>query len=85
VAEWAVVEDQSTYQDFDLLLKPGSQDRYRARVLQTSPGESALAQFTQLFAPIELANLALKVSWSRRDTHGPGRSDITSSFICVRI
>ena len=77
MAEWAVVEDQSTYQDFGLLLEPGSQGRYRARGLQTSARESAIAQFTQLFSPIELANLALNVSWPRRDTRGLGRPDIT--------
>ena len=69
------MDDQFTYEDFDLLIEPGSQGRYRARVLRSPAGESAPMQFTNPFSAIEVENFVLKVSRGRRGTRGPGRPE----------
>jgi hypothetical protein len=69
------MEDQR-YQDFDLLIEPGSRGRYRARVLRSPAGESAVVQFTLPFSPEQLEILALKVGRSGRGTRGRGRPGI---------
>jgi CHAT domain-containing protein len=70
------MEDQLTYQDFDLLVEPGGPDAYRARVLHSPAGESAPVQFKVPFSPLELENLILKVGRPRRSTRGPGRPEV---------
>ena len=69
------MEDQFTYQDFDLLIEPGPQDGYRARALRSPAGESAAVQFTLPFSPMELENFALRVGRPRRATRGSGRPE----------
>jgi Flp pilus assembly protein TadD len=69
------MEDQFTYQDFDLLIEPGAQGSYRARVLRSPAGESAPVQFTLPFSLLELENFLLKVGQGRRRTRGPGRPE----------
>ena len=69
------MEGQFSYQDFDLLIEPGPQGSYRARVLRSPAGESAPVQFTLPFSPLELENLVLKVGLARRRTRGPGRPE----------
>jgi len=64
------VDGQFTYQDFDLLIEPGSDDSYRARVLRSPAGESGLIQFTLPFSAVELENLVLKVGRGRRRARG---------------
>jgi hypothetical protein len=68
-----VDDDEFTYLDFDLLIEPGQPEGYRARVLRSPAGESAPAQFTLPFSPVELENFVLKVGQPRRNTRGPGR------------
>lgn len=70
------MEDRFTYQDFDLLIEPDPLGGYRARALRSPAGESAAVRFTLPFSPVELENLALKVSGSRRGTRGRGRPEI---------
>jgi len=69
------VESQFTYQDFDLLIEPGSTGSYQARVLRSPAGESVPVQFTVPFSPVELENFVLKVGRPRRNTRGPGRPE----------
>ena len=38
--------DQLTYENFDLLIEPGSRRRYRARVVHSPAGESDAVEFT---------------------------------------
>ena len=64
-----------SYQDFDLLIEPGTQGRYRARVLRSPAGESGPVQFTVPFSPLELENFVLKVGLARRRARGPGRPE----------
>ena len=64
------MDGQFTYQDFDLLIEPGSDDSYRARVLRSPAGESGLIQFTLPFSAVELENLVLKVGRGRRRARG---------------
>ena len=71
------MEDQFTYQDFDLLIERGPPDGFRARVLRSPTGESAFVQFFLPFSEVELENLVLKVGPSRRGTRGPGRPEST--------
>ena len=71
------MEDQFTYQDFDLLIERGPPDGFRARVLRSPMGESAFVQFFLPFSEVELENLVLKVGPSRRGTRGPGRPEST--------
>jgi hypothetical protein len=54
------MEDQFTYQDFDLLIEPGAQGSYRARVLRSPAGESAPVQFTLPFSLLELETSCLR-------------------------
>ena len=75
MGERGVVKGQFTYQDFDLLIEPGPQGSYRARVLRSPAGESAPVQFTLPFSPVELENFVLKVSRGRRRSRGPGRPE----------
>jgi hypothetical protein len=72
---WAAMDDQFAYQDFDLLVEPGSQGRYRARVLRSPAGESAPVQFRMPFSAVELENFVLKIGRSGRRTRGPGRPE----------
>jgi hypothetical protein len=65
-----VDDDEFTYLDFDLLIEPGQPEGYRARVLRSPAGESAPAQFTLPFSPVELENFVLKVGQPRRNTRG---------------
>jgi CHAT domain len=69
------MEDQFTYQDFDLLIEPDPPGGYRARALRSPAGESAAVQFTLPFSPMELENFALRVGRPRRATRGPGRPE----------
>ena len=71
------MKGQFSYQDFDLLIEPGAQGGYRARVLRSPAGESAPVQFTLPFSPMELENFVLKVGLARRGTRGPGRPEST--------
>jgi WD40 repeat protein len=71
------VEGQFIYEDFDLLVEPGSSGSYRARVLRSPAGESAPVQFTLPFAPWELENFMLLVGRPRRGTRGAGRPEST--------
>jgi hypothetical protein len=48
------MEGQFSYQDFDLLIEPDPPDGYRARVLRSPAGESALVQFMLPFSELEL-------------------------------
>jgi hypothetical protein len=64
-----------SYQDFDLLIEPGTRGRYRARVLRSPAGESAPVQFKVPFSPVELENFILKMGRPRRGTRGPGRPE----------
>jgi hypothetical protein len=75
VGELVTMEDQFTYQDFDLLVEPGLRGRYRARVVRSPAGESAPVQFTVPFSALELENFVLKVGLARRGTRGPGRPE----------
>src|SRR5215468_5795445 len=71
------MEDQFTYQDFDLLIEPVARGRYRARVLQSPTGDGATVQFKLPFSPMELDNLRMSVSRSRGRTRGRrGRPEI---------
>jgi CHAT domain/TIR domain len=74
-AERAAVEGQVSYQDFDLLIEPGSLGSYRARVLRSPAGESAPVRFTLPFSEVELENFVLKVGLGRRRTRGLGRPE----------
>jgi hypothetical protein len=69
------MEGQFTYQDFDLLIEPGAQGTYRARVLRSPAGESAPVQFKAPFSAVELENFALRMGRPRRGTRGPGRPE----------
>jgi hypothetical protein len=69
------MDDQFTYQDFDLLIEPAARGRYRAKVLRSPAGESAYVQFTVPFSALELENFVLKVGLARRGTRGPGRPE----------
>jgi hypothetical protein len=69
------MEDQFTYQDFDLLIESGAQGRYRARVLRSPAGESASVQLTLPFSPMELENFLLRLGRPRRGTRGAGRPE----------
>lgn len=69
------MEEQLTYEDFDLLVEPGSSGSYRARVLRSPAGESVPVQFTLPFAPMELENFMLLVGRPRRGTRGAGRPE----------
>jgi hypothetical protein len=69
------MEDQFTYQDFDLLIERGTRGKYRARVLRSPAGESAPVQFTMPFSALELENFVLRVGRPRRGTRGPGRPE----------
>ena len=64
------MDGQFTYRDFDLLIEPGSEGSYRARVLSSPAGESGLVQFTLPFSAVELENLVLKVGRGRRRARG---------------
>jgi hypothetical protein len=67
------MDDQFAYQDFDLLIEPGSGGQYKARVLRSPAGESAPVQFAVPFSPVELENFVLKVGRGRRGIRGRGR------------
>ena len=69
------MDNQFTYKNFDLLIEAGPRGRYRARVIQSPAGESAVVQFTLPFSPLELENFVLKVGQPRRATRGPGRPE----------
>jgi hypothetical protein len=69
------MEDQFTYQDFDLLIEPGAPGSYRARVLRSPAGESASVQLTVPFSALELENFVLRLGRPRRGTRGPGRPE----------
>ena len=69
------MKDQFTYQDFDLLIEPGSHGGYRARVLRSPVGESAPVEFILPFSADQLENFLLKVGPSRRHTRGLGRPE----------
>jgi hypothetical protein len=69
------MEDQFTYEDFDLLIERGLRGKYRARVLRSPAGESAPVQFTVPFSALELENFVLRVGRPRRGTRGPGRPE----------
>ena len=69
------MKGQFTYQDFDLLIEPGLEGGYRARVLRSPTGESAPVQFMLPFSRVELENFVLKVGRGRRRTRGPGRPE----------
>jgi hypothetical protein len=73
--ERAARADQFAYQDFDLLIEPGSRGSYQARVLQSPAGECAPVQFTPPFSPLELENFMLKVSRGRARTRGVNRPE----------
>jgi hypothetical protein len=73
----AGVHSQLTYEDFDLLIEPGSQSDYRARVLRSPAGESGPVPFSLPFSPLELKVFVLEVGRPRRGgTRGPGRPEI---------
>jgi hypothetical protein len=69
------MEDQFTYQDFDLLIEPGAPGSYRARVLRSPVGESASVPLTVPFSALELENFVLRLGRPRRGTRGPGRPE----------
>ena len=69
------MEGQYTYEDFDLLIEPGAPGSYRARVVRSPAGESALVQFAVPFLPVELENVVLRVGRPRHGTRGPGRPE----------
>src|SRR5215469_12389492 len=73
--ERVTVEEQFTYEDFDLLIEPGSRGKYRARVLRSPAGESTSVQFAVPFSPMELENFFLRIGRPRRGTRGPGRPE----------
>jgi hypothetical protein len=75
VVERAARVDQFTYQNFDLLIEPGSGGSYQARVMRSPAGESAPVQFTLPFSHVELENFILKVSRGRRRTRGVNRPE----------
>src|SRR5215471_18543282 len=75
VGERVTMEDQFAYEDFDLLIEPGSRGKYRARVLRSPAGESTSVQFAVPFSPMELENFFLRVGRPRRGTRGPGRPE----------
>ena len=70
------MDDQFTYEDFDLLIEPGSQGRYRARVLRSPAGESAPSAVYKPLLGCGAGKFVLKVSRGRRGTRGPGRPEI---------
>jgi hypothetical protein len=80
VVERATMEGQFTYQDFDLLIERGGAGSYQARVLRSPAGESAPVQFTLPFSPVELENLVLKVSRTRRTRGGRPESAPLKDF-----
>jgi hypothetical protein len=56
------MEGRFSYEDLDLLIEPGlSQGSYRARVLRSPAGESAVTQFTLPFSDLELENFVLRI------------------------
>ena len=57
---------QHGYLDFDLLIEPGSQGGYRARVLKSPVGEIPPVPLTIPFSDLELENFLLKVGRPRR-------------------
>jgi hypothetical protein len=69
------MEDQFSYEDFDLLIEPGLRGKYRARVVRSPAGESAYAEFRVPFSALELENFVLKVGLPRRGTRGLGRPE----------
>ena len=69
------MDDQFSYEDFDLLIEPGARGKYRARVVRSPAGESAFVQFAVPFSDLELENLVLKVGLPRSGTRGPGRPE----------
>ena len=69
------MEDQFTYENFDLLVEAGPEGRYRARVLRSPAGESASVQFAAPFLPVELENFVLRMMRPRHGTRGPGRPE----------
>ncbi len=69
------MESQFIYEDFDLLIEPGSLGSYRARVLRSPAGESAPVQFTLPFTALELENFVLKVGRTSLRTRGAGRPE----------
>src|SRR5215472_4995088 len=75
VGERVTMEDQFAYEDFDLLIEPGSRGKYRARVLRSPAGESTSVQFAVPFSPMELENFFLRIGRPRRGTRGPGRPE----------
>jgi hypothetical protein len=76
----AVLDRQFTYQDFDLLIEPGLQGHYRARVLRSPAGESKPVQFIIPFSPIELENFVLRLGRPRRGTRGRPESAPLKDF-----
>jgi hypothetical protein len=75
VGELVTMEGQFSYEDFDLLIERGLRGKYRARVVRSPAGESALVQFAVPFTALELENFVLKVGLPRRGTRGPGRPE----------
>ena len=41
VSDRVTMDDQSTYEDFDLLIEPAARGKYRAKVVRSPAGESA--------------------------------------------
>src|SRR3954447_22900819 len=52
---------EHTYVDFDLLIEPGEDGSYRARVLRSPMGETGPVSVTIPFSDLELENFLLKV------------------------
>ena len=71
MGELVTMEDQFTYEDFDLLIERGLSGKYRARVLRSPAGESAPVPFTVPFSALELENFVLRVGRPRRGARGP--------------
>ena len=59
---------QHTYVDFDLLVEPGEDDGYRARVLNSPVGETRPVPVALPFSDLELENFLLRIGRPRRQT-----------------
>lgn len=69
------MDSRFIYENFDLLIEPGLEGQYRARVLRSPAGESIPIQFTVPFSSVELENFVLRMGRNRGSTRGAGRPE----------
>ena len=71
--------DTQTYLDFDLLIQPGPEGRYRAQVTASPVGKSAAVIFNLPFTEDKLENFLLKIGRPRRGTRGLNSSEMSAA------